>query len=148
MPGDLLFAFVVAADPFEFAVFGPVGGRLGGGGEFDGCVGYTREQLLDGCEVGFAPFERCGAVACGAAVGVDVPGVDAVEVEVGDVERANFGVRVDGGEVGGDGVAVDADGVGARRCFRLAELGRGGRRRCRSRGRRSLWSRRPLGRDG
>ena len=39
VPGDELAAFAVAADPFEFAALGPVGGHLGGGGEFDGGVG-------------------------------------------------------------------------------------------------------------
>ena len=38
VPSDLLAAFAVAADPFEFAALGPVGGDVGAGGELYGCV--------------------------------------------------------------------------------------------------------------
>lgn len=113
VPGDELFAFAVAADPFEFAPIIPLDGRLGCGREFDGGVGSAREQLLNCCEVGLEAFEGCRSPARGAAVGVDVPGVDVVKVERGDVGGLDGRSTVNSGEVGGDGVAVDSVWLGA-----------------------------------
>lgn len=56
--------------------------------------------------------ERCGAFSGWAAVGVDVPGVAVGKVEVGDVLAVDLSLGVDVGEVGGNGVAVEADGGG------------------------------------
>ena len=93
VPGDELAALAVAADPFELAALGPFGRRLRSPGRVSRRrCGTCAKQSFDRCEVGFAPFERRRAVAGGAAIGVDVPGGDAVEVEVGDVDRVD-GVR-------------------------------------------------------
>ena len=49
VPGDELFAFAVAADPFELAVCGPVDWDLGGRGEFYGGVLGCCQKLIDCC---------------------------------------------------------------------------------------------------
>ena len=85
VPGDLLFAFAVAADPFELAVFFPVGRDFCGGGKFDRGVGGSREELFECGEVWFVVVEGGGSIAGRAAVGVDVPGGDGGQVERCDV---------------------------------------------------------------
>ena len=109
VPGNELFALAVAADPFEFAALGPFDRGDRGRREFDGGVREAEQQLIDARAVGLAPFERRGAAAGGTTVGIDVPGVDAVEVKVGNIDTSHVRIRVDAGQVGSDGVVVDAD---------------------------------------
>ena len=54
VPGDELSAFAVAADPFQLAALGPIGGHLRCRREFHGGVWDVRKQLLDRIEARFA----------------------------------------------------------------------------------------------
>ncbi len=112
----------------QFATFGPIG-------RYDRWPGRASRPRAACTPTGgrslrvrVAPFERRRAAACGAAVGIDVPGGDVRQHRSRRRRAADGCAGVGGGEMGGN--RIDRRRSPAIPARRLA-----GRRRCRSRGR-------------
>ena len=114
MPGDELFALAVAANPFKLAAIRPVLRNRRGRGEFDGAVWAASEKLIDRRNIGLVVIEigrtsPRSARRSGSMCQASTPSKSITVTSVCTNSRRG----VDRGEVGHDGIEIDADGRSA-----------------------------------